>query len=68
MKKIAMCRVMQVAEITKHVPSFGGFLVKADSEGNKGPIGYNRYEKTTFLSHLYIKTNILPRQARDRQN
>jgi hypothetical protein len=23
-------------------------------------------EKTAFLSHLYIKTNILPRQARDK--
>jgi hypothetical protein len=23
-------------------------------------------EKTAFLSHLYMKTNILPRQARDK--
>lgn len=26
------------------MPFFGGFLVKADSEGNQGPLGYNRTE------------------------
>jgi hypothetical protein len=26
----------------------------------------NTYEKTAFLRHLHIKTNILPRQARDK--
>ena len=31
-------------EIARQMPSWGGFLVKADSEGNKGPIGYNRTE------------------------
>jgi hypothetical protein len=25
-----------------------------------------KFEKTAFLSHLYIKTNILPSQARDK--
>ena len=34
----------KVGAIHKLMPSFGGFLVKADSEGNQGPIGYNRTE------------------------
>ena len=34
----------KVGAINKLMPSFGGFLVKADSEGNQGPIGYNRTE------------------------
>lgn len=29
-------------EIYKHVPDFGGFLVKANSEGQPGPQNYNR--------------------------
>jgi alpha-glucuronidase len=31
-------------EIYTLMPSFGGFLVKADAEGNLGPLGYNRTE------------------------
>jgi len=33
-----------VNEIYQEMPSFGGFLVKADSEGNVGPYHYNRTE------------------------
>jgi hypothetical protein len=29
--------------------------------------GFDLLRKTAFLSHLYIKANILPRQARDKQ-
>ena len=29
-------------EIYSHIPDFGGFLVKADSEGQPGPHGYGR--------------------------
>lgn len=29
-------------KIYEHIPDFGGFLVKADSEGQPGPHGYNR--------------------------
>jgi len=29
-------------EIYRHIPDFGGFLVKADSEGQPGPHNYNR--------------------------
>lgn len=29
-------------EIYKNIPGFGGFLVKADSEGRPGPFAYNR--------------------------
>lgn len=32
----------KVDEIYKHVPDFGGFLVKANSEGQPGPQNYNR--------------------------
>ena len=32
----------KVAEIYKYVPDFGGFLVKANSEGQPGPQNYNR--------------------------
>lgn len=32
----------KVAEIYKEIPDFGGFLVKADSEGEPGPIKYGR--------------------------
>ncbi|GGF50128.1 xylan alpha-1,2-glucuronidase [Echinicola rosea] len=32
----------KVNEIYKHIPDFGGFLVKADSEGQPGPQNYNR--------------------------
>ena len=32
----------QIANVYKHVPDFGGFLVKADSEGQPGPYGYGR--------------------------
>ncbi|HTO04430.1 MAG TPA: alpha-glucuronidase family glycosyl hydrolase [Opitutus sp.] len=32
----------KVAEIYRHVPNFGGFLVKANSEGQPGPQNYNR--------------------------
>ena len=31
-------------EIWADWPTFGGFLVKADSEGNIGPLTYNRTE------------------------
>eukprot|EP00935_MAST-01C_sp_MAST-1C-sp1_P002018 g2018.t1 len=31
-------------EIYKLMPNFGGFVVKADSEGNQGPIHFNRTE------------------------
>jgi len=31
-------------EILEQMPNFGGVLVKADSEGNKGPQAYNRSE------------------------
>ncbi|WP_227378704.1 alpha-glucuronidase family glycosyl hydrolase [Haladaptatus halobius] len=31
-----------VDEVYKHVPDFGGFLVKADSEGQPGPYDYDR--------------------------
>lgn len=30
------------ADIYKEIPQFGGFIVKADSEGEPGPITYNR--------------------------
>ncbi len=32
----------KAAEIYNHIPDFGGFLVKADSEGQPGPHNYNR--------------------------
>lgn len=32
----------KVTEIYKHIPDFGGFLVKANSEGQPGPQAYNR--------------------------
>jgi len=32
----------KVAEIYRHVPDFGGFLVKANSEGQPGPQNYKR--------------------------
>jgi alpha-glucuronidase len=32
----------KVAEIYKHVPDFGGFVVKANSEGQPGPQNYGR--------------------------
>ncbi|HEY8548864.1 MAG TPA: alpha-glucuronidase family glycosyl hydrolase [Vicinamibacterales bacterium] len=32
----------KAAEIYKYIPDFGGFLVKADSEGQPGPQGYGR--------------------------
>jgi alpha-glucuronidase len=32
----------KVEEIYAHIPDFGGFLVKADSEGQPGPHGYGR--------------------------
>lgn len=32
----------KVAEIYKHIPDFGGFLVKANSEGQPGPQNYGR--------------------------
>lgn len=32
----------KVAEIYRHVPTFGGFLVKANSEGQPGPQNYGR--------------------------
>lgn len=32
----------KAAEIYRHVPDFGGFLVKADSEGQPGPRDYGR--------------------------
>jgi alpha-glucuronidase len=32
----------KVADIYKEIPDFGGFLVKADSEGEPGPIKYGR--------------------------
>lgn len=32
----------KVDEIYKHIPDFGGFLVKANSEGQPGPQNYNR--------------------------
>jgi alpha-glucuronidase len=32
----------KVAEIYKHIPDFGGFLVKGDSEGQPGPLQYGR--------------------------
>lgn len=32
----------KVAEIYRHVPTFGGFLVKANSEGQPGPQAYGR--------------------------
>lgn len=34
----------KAAELWHHWPDFGGFLVKADSEGNQGPQAYNRSE------------------------
>jgi len=42
---------------------------KADSRGchnRKVERVHIRLRKTAFLRHLYIKTNILPRQARDK--
>jgi alpha-glucuronidase len=33
---------LKAAEIYKAIPDFGGFLVKANSEGEPGPITYNR--------------------------
>jgi alpha-glucuronidase len=32
----------QIENVYKHIPDFGGFLVKADSEGQPGPYGYGR--------------------------
>ena len=32
----------KATEIYSHIPDFGGFLVKADSEGQPGPHNYNR--------------------------
>ena len=32
----------KVAEVYSHIPDFGGFLVKANSEGQPGPQNYNR--------------------------
>ena len=32
----------KVREIYSHIPDFGGFLVKADSEGEPGPMKYSR--------------------------
>lgn len=32
----------KVAEIYRHIPDFGGFLVKGDSEGQPGPLRYRR--------------------------
>ena len=34
----------KVKELVSHVPSFRGFLAKADSEGQPGPMSYNRTE------------------------
>jgi len=40
----AVCRWWRdvVKEIYSHIPDFGGFLVKANSEGLPGPLDYNR--------------------------
>ncbi|HEY8458530.1 MAG TPA: alpha-glucuronidase family glycosyl hydrolase [Actinopolymorphaceae bacterium] len=32
----------KIAEIYEHIPDFGGFLVKANSEGQPGPLDYGR--------------------------
>jgi alpha-glucuronidase len=41
----------KLAQIRDLMPSFGGFLVKADSEGNKGPQVFNR--KTVELTPIW---------------
>ena len=47
-------------EIWRDWPTFGGFLVKADSEGNIGPLTYNRTEAGKSSSahpHLIFTTS-----------
>ena len=36
--------VEKLAEIHTQMPTFGGFVVKADSEGNQGPQAFNKTE------------------------
>jgi alpha-glucuronidase len=48
-------------EIWGQWPGFGGFLVKADSEGNAGPQSYNRTEADgagNYINDVY--TSLLP--------
>lgn len=40
--KVADWWQKRVAEIYRHIPDFGGFTVKADSEGRLGPSSYGR--------------------------
>ena len=53
----------KVDEIYSLLPGFGGFLVKADSEGNAGPQTYNRteaevrFEESTIVNYIYVGTN-----------
>ena len=42
------------AEINQLMPSFGGFLVKADSEGNKGPLGCASQQCLPFYRQYFI--------------
>ncbi len=41
-KKVRLWWKQKAAEIYKQVPDFGGFLVKANSEGQPGPFDYGR--------------------------
>jgi len=53
----------KVEGIVRHVPSFRGFLVKADSEGEEGPMAYNRTEvdgANLFASVLDSLPGVLP--------
>lgn len=39
---VALWWADKVADVYDHIPDFGGFLVKADSEGQPGPYDYDR--------------------------
>jgi len=41
-KEVQAWWIAKVKEIYKHIPDFGGFLVKANSEGQPGPQDYGR--------------------------
>src|SRR5690625_7233249 len=36
----------RAAKVYEYIPDFGGFLVKADSEGQPGPHGYQRTHRS----------------------
>lgn len=49
----------KVSEIKQLLPTFGGFVVKADSEGNQGPQAFNRTEADGANLHYYFLRSTL---------